>query len=251
MKEFITISELSTLMNVSVHQIRYFEEKEILFPAYTDSNKYRMYGIPEIYQLSHILLLRKLNVPVVEIKECMASFSPDDYHQLLSNSLKKVQSQMDQLIMLQQFMQKIVKEHDEFASPENHYQIKLMEDRHLKQWIRYEIQHNLNARNLYENRPKLPDLFEADLHYIYDSNQINLCYEVTAPSDILLEKGNYLYKHLLVSSEQDIEDEFRQLEHYLMQHQDMEPGQIILLEKSYLSMFNNHKLHYEIQVRIS
>lgn len=252
MKEkFITISELSTLMNVSVHQIRYFEEKEILFPAYTDSNKYRMYGITEIYQLSHILLLRKLNVPVSEIKDCIASFSPDDYHQLLRNSLKKVQDEMDQLVILQQFIQKVVKEHDEFETPDLPYQIKPLGIRHLKQWVKFGVRDNLNARNLYDNKPHLPDLFEADLHYVYDSNQVILCYEVTDPSDVLLEKGNYLYKHLLVSEDHEIEDEIRELEHYLIQHQYVNSGKITLLEKSYLSMFNNNKLHYEIQVRIS
>jgi len=43
-KHEITISELAKLMNVSTHQIRYFEEKGVLKPAYTDDNQYRMYG---------------------------------------------------------------------------------------------------------------------------------------------------------------------------------------------------------------
>lgn len=58
MKQEITISEFAKLMGVSVHQIRYFEEKGILYPSYMDENQYRMYGIEEIYRLSHILLLR-------------------------------------------------------------------------------------------------------------------------------------------------------------------------------------------------
>ncbi|MGG4499569.1 MerR family transcriptional regulator [Paenibacillus polymyxa] len=57
MKKHITISQLAQLMNVSVHQLRYFEEKGILYPLYTDENQYRMYGLHEIYQLSHILML--------------------------------------------------------------------------------------------------------------------------------------------------------------------------------------------------
>ncbi|MBP1310903.1 DNA-binding transcriptional MerR regulator [Paenibacillus sp. 1182] len=35
MKEHITISQLAQLMNVSVHQLRYFEEKGILYPSLT------------------------------------------------------------------------------------------------------------------------------------------------------------------------------------------------------------------------
>lgn len=75
MKSEITISELANLMNVSVHQIRYFEEKEVLGPAYTDNNQYRMYGIEQVYQLAHILLLRKMGVSVQSIKNCMTSYT--------------------------------------------------------------------------------------------------------------------------------------------------------------------------------
>lgn len=89
MKEHITISQLAQLMNVSVHQLRYFEEKGILYPSHTEENQYRMYGLHEIYQLSHILLLRKLNVPVGQIQECMTSYAADDYNQLLEHSLQK------------------------------------------------------------------------------------------------------------------------------------------------------------------
>ncbi len=64
MKSEITISELAKLMNVSVHQIRYFEEKEVLLPAYIDNNQYRMYSMDQVYQLAHILLLRRLGVSV-------------------------------------------------------------------------------------------------------------------------------------------------------------------------------------------
>ncbi len=62
MKSEITISELAKLMNVSVHQIRYFEEKGVLLPAYIDNNQYRMYSMDQVYQLAHILLLRNYNV---------------------------------------------------------------------------------------------------------------------------------------------------------------------------------------------
>lgn len=59
------------MMQVSVHQIRYFEEKGVLMPSYSDDNKYRMYGIEQVYQLSEVLLLRKLGMPVqTEPKWC-------------------------------------------------------------------------------------------------------------------------------------------------------------------------------------
>ncbi|WP_458127067.1 MerR family DNA-binding transcriptional regulator [Paenibacillus sp. Z3-2] len=56
-------------MGVSVHQIRYFEEKGILLPSYIDENQYRMYSLDEMYQqLAHILLLRKVGLSVQAIR---------------------------------------------------------------------------------------------------------------------------------------------------------------------------------------
>ncbi|WP_340003595.1 MerR family transcriptional regulator [Paenibacillus sp. FSL K6-0276] len=251
MNHYITIGELSKLMNVSVHQIRYFEEKEILYPAYTDNNQYRMYGIDEIYQLAQILLLRKLNVPVSTINKSLNSFTTNDYHQLLVQSLSKVTTEINQLIMLQQFIQKVLKEHEDWNNLEGNYHIKHVDTRHLKKWIELEENTTLTARSLYEKKPQLSHLFETDLHYLYDSKKATLCFETTHSPDIILEKGSYLYKSFFVTDDQDIEHEIAELELYLTQHHYTTQGQLIILEKSYLSMFNNDKLHYEIQIKIN
>ncbi|MGE7613385.1 MerR family transcriptional regulator [Paenibacillus sp. NPDC101420] len=250
MNHYITIGELSKLMNVSVHQIRYFEEKEILFPAYTDSNQYRMYGINEIYQLAQILLLRKLNVPVSTINKSMNNFTKNDYHQLLEQSLSKINSEINQLMLLQQFLQKVLKEYEHSDILEDKYHIKQLDTRHLKKWMEIEQDESLTARSLYEKKPQPAHLFETDLHYLYGTEQVTLCFESTHLPDIILEKGSYLYKAFFVTDNQDIEREIAQLEHYLTQHHYTIQGPLILLEKSYLSLFNNDKLHYEIQINI-
>lgn len=53
MKKGITIGQLAKLMNVSTHQIRYFEKKGVLLPDLIDENSYRIYGIKEIYIYYH------------------------------------------------------------------------------------------------------------------------------------------------------------------------------------------------------
>lgn len=150
LNQHITIGELSKLMNVSVHQIRYFEEKEILFPAYTYSNQYRMYGINEIYQLAQILLLRKLDIPVSTINKSMNSFSTNDCNQLLKQSQSKINSEINQLMLLQQFLQKILNEYEQSDILEDKYNINQLDTRHLKKWIELDQDKSLTARSLYE-----------------------------------------------------------------------------------------------------
>jgi DNA-binding transcriptional MerR regulator len=253
LKKHVTISQLSQLMNVSVHQLRYFEEKGILYPSYTEKNQYRMYGLHEIYQLSHILLLRKLNVSVGQIEKCMTSYAADDYNQLLEDSLRRVQDEIANLKLLEQFIHKVLKEHHNLTHQDNEYQIRLLGPRHLKLWFAFERDQELTARDLFEQRPAPPQLFENDLHYLSDSGQVKLCYEttdMTDTADYILEEGSYLYKHFSVTEDDEIEYEIQQLERYVTQHQYMCQSKIILVEKSYLSLFDNNKLQYEIQVKV-
>lgn len=252
MNEYIKISELSRLMNLSVHQIRYFEEKGILHPAYVDKNQYRMYGIKEIYQLSQILLLRKLNISVKEIKESITSYSADDYSQLLKVSLKGIESEIHQLINLKQFITKTLEECNESQNtPKDHYKIKYLDTRYMEHWIQLGEQEKLNARTLYEKTTQLPNLFESDLHYLYDCNKVDICFESSHPTVMKLEKGKYLVKNFLVTVDNDILEEITKLQQYMKENQYSELGKIIIIEKSYLSMFDNNSLFYQLQVKIN
>lgn len=58
MKKGITIGQLAKLMNVSIHQIRYFEKKGVLLTDLIDENGYRIYGIKEIYIITHSIVKR-------------------------------------------------------------------------------------------------------------------------------------------------------------------------------------------------
>lgn len=109
-----------------------------------------MYGIDEIYQLAHILLLRKLNIPVSTINQSMNKSATNDYQQLLEKSLNKINSEINQLIMLQQFIQKVLKEHADYGNMEGDYQIKHVDNRYLKKWLVLEDNETLTARSLYE-----------------------------------------------------------------------------------------------------
>ncbi|GGH23583.1 MerR family transcriptional regulator [Paenibacillus segetis] len=251
MNEYITISELSKLMSVSVHQIRYFEEMGVLYPAYTDTNQYRMYGIPEIYQLSHVLLLRKLNIPVGQIKESVMSYSTEDYRGLLKSSLIDIESEIDRLIHLKQFIQRTLFEHNETQhDPFGDYEFKYLNTRFMNQWIKFGLEEPINARNLYDNRGHLTNLFESDLHYLYREENVTLCFEANELTSVCLEEGKYLTKRFLVTEEDDILREIDKLREVQKECQYTFIGETILIERSYLSMFSNHDLLYEIQVKV-
>ncbi|SCW33263.1 DNA-binding transcriptional regulator, MerR family [Paenibacillus tianmuensis] len=254
MKSEITISELAKLMNVSVHQIRYFEEKGVLQPAYTDNNQYRMYGIEQVYQLAHILLLRKLGVPVHSIKEYMTSYSADQYRQLLHHSLREVDAELQRLQELHQFITKVLNEQQSFSLHPNQYQIKRREPTYLTRWMEVDSHTKLNATRLTGQAKRVPNLFESDIHYLYDgssdgSSTVTLCLETQAPGDFSLPAGDYLSIQSLVDEEES-EHMIKQFYDYAAAQSYVIAGPLILIEKSYLSLFSQSRLHYELQALI-
>ncbi|WP_152393210.1 MerR family transcriptional regulator [Paenibacillus guangzhouensis] len=252
MKSDITISELAKLMNVSVHQIRYFEEKGVLQPSYTDHNLYRMYDMEQVYQLAHILMLRKLGVSVQSIQECMASFSADHYQQLLHASLRDIDSEMKRLKELKQFIHKVLQEQKNLGAQSNPYQIKRRDTSYLKQWMEMDVKAKLTAKRLAEQTERIPNLFELDVHSIYDgSNLVHLCVETDATrSDFSLPEGNYLSMQCLIHEDDELEQIISQFYDHAAAESYVTTGPLILIEKSYLSLFSNNKLHYELQVLI-
>ena len=251
MKSEITISELAKLMNVSVHQIRYFEEKGVLLPAYIDNNQYRMYSMDQVYQLAHILLLRKLGVSVQSIKECMTSFSADQYGQLLHHSLLEINTELLRLQELQQFINKVLYEQKNFASHPNHYQIKWQDTTYLTRWLEMDSQMKLNAKLLAERAKYVPNLFESDIYFVEgDSSTMTLYTESQMPGEYSLPSGNYLSTQRLVHNDDELEEVIEQFYAYAAAQSYTIQGPFILIERSYLSLFSHSQLNYELQALI-
>ena len=62
------INEVEQLVGVTRRNIRFYETQELLAPARNTQNGYREYGEREVAQLRQIKLLRKLGVPLEEIR---------------------------------------------------------------------------------------------------------------------------------------------------------------------------------------
>ena len=284
MNHYLTISELARLMNVSTHQIRYFEEQGVLLPACIADNQYRMYGTDEIYRLSHILLLRKLGIPVRQIRESLASFSADQYNELLQDSMLQLDQQIGQLTRLKQLTAGVISEYQQHYAPGSDralYQIVDCPSRKLCIWTELQTGEVLTARKMLQLNSYPEDLFETDLYYIQQDHQLLLCYEEQpkdkinpdsdhssisiekirceknsnqahhSTPDIELAASSYLSAYIRITEEDELYVQIQQLEQYIEQQQLLPAGPLILIEKSYLSLFDNASLHYELQMPLS
>ncbi|MBD5093663.1 MAG: MerR family transcriptional regulator [Subdoligranulum sp.] len=62
------INEVEALVGITKKNIRFYEEKGLLAPGRNSENGYRDYGEAEVATLRRIKLLRKLGVPIEEIR---------------------------------------------------------------------------------------------------------------------------------------------------------------------------------------
>lgn len=63
------INEVEALVGVTKKNIRFYEEQGLLSPKRNSENGYRDYGEEEISELRRIKLMRKLGVPIGEIRQ--------------------------------------------------------------------------------------------------------------------------------------------------------------------------------------
>ena len=68
MSERYTIGEAAKKLQVSTRTLRFYEEKDLVRPAYTEENGYRFYEKDQIRQLELILFLKELGFPLKQIK---------------------------------------------------------------------------------------------------------------------------------------------------------------------------------------
>jgi len=240
-------------MNVSVHQIRYFEEKGVLNPAYIAENQYRMYGVDEIYRLSHILLLRKMGLSVQMIKECLSNLTTVQITSLFHQALADTEAAITQLQQTKDLISKLLQEKDHIPRDEEQvtYSIVTREEVHLSLWFHMEAQGYLHARRLIQHNGNIPDLFEADIHYAYDeTDTVGMYTQKEGVTDLVLPRGNYLSRHVFVHIETELKEHINEFYAYAEYQGYPYHGPLIMVEKSYLSLFTPEKLHYELLLQM-
>ena len=67
--ERVKINEVEALVGITKKNIRFYEEQGLLTPKRNSENSYRDYGDGEVQTLMRIKLLRKLGVPIEEIRQ--------------------------------------------------------------------------------------------------------------------------------------------------------------------------------------
>jgi len=102
----VKINEVEALVGITKKNIRFYEEQGLLFPKRNAENGYRDYGEEDVAALRRIKLLRKLGVPIEEIRQMFGGIHTlgDGMRRHLI-SLERERRNLEQSILLCQELQ--------------------------------------------------------------------------------------------------------------------------------------------------
>ena len=97
MNALIKIQEVSSKYDITARTLRYYEDMELITSTRSEDYAYRLYDEAAIKRLEQILVLRKLNISIRDIKRIFSSSGSDVVLDVLG---KKVQNIDDEVALL-------------------------------------------------------------------------------------------------------------------------------------------------------
>lgn len=109
-KEYLTVSEMSKLCNVTVAALKYYEKIGLLKPDYIDQhNQYRYYSIYQYEKIETIRELREINIPLSSIRNYMSDRNIQNSLLILKERYSNLEEQIKELIETRESLLKQIK----------------------------------------------------------------------------------------------------------------------------------------------
>lgn len=104
LNNYFTTGEFAKLCNVSKHTLFHYDDIGIFSPELIGENNYRYYTVTQIEVFHVISLLRKLNIPLKEIKEYMDNRSPENLIAMLEKEECNIDKKIQELVKIKEYM---------------------------------------------------------------------------------------------------------------------------------------------------
>ena len=179
-KSYFTPRELADLAGISKQLLIYYDKNGIFSPAYITNNGYRYYSLTQYFDLEILVTMRKLEIPLYEIKQYLQNKNIRDLKRIYLNKIKDLQEKQRQL---QKYEQNLNQRMETIRLIENIKlnQITLIES---KEELYY-LSPKISMQDCVKNRTK--QMAKIILPYL-NSNDLNYC----APG-FLLDKNAFLH----------------------------------------------------------
>ncbi|GAA0178833.1 MerR family transcriptional regulator [Clostridium sediminicola] len=260
MRKYLTIGELANLLNIATSNIRYYEKEGLVSPCKIDDNGYRLYDYSQLDKLESILLFRKLNIPLKQLKTIINNYSIDDYIEILNSSLSSIDSKIIELQNKKKYVSKNLNMLRDFKGLKTNYQILYIPERKL-----YCIQtgkiFEYTIKEMYEIMKSKNINYLDVTHDIYYINLDNENFTIGIPKThetknfegydtIILPKGTYLNYNTFIEDFEEFDIEETKFYDYLKKNKLVPIGKVISIENIRYSNFHLESINLNLQVLI-
>lgn len=102
MDNYLSIGEVSRLLNIPEHTLRYWQDAGI-FSVRQETNNYRKYTVADLLNIAEVAFYRNIGIPVKQM-ERFNQFGLEDYSPILDDVKLRVEKQMEELRAMHQLI---------------------------------------------------------------------------------------------------------------------------------------------------
>ncbi|KZL94012.1 MerR family transcriptional regulator [Clostridium magnum] len=96
-KKYLSIGDFSKLSSIARKNLIYYDDIGILKPVFVKENGYRYYSYNQLDEVTIIMALKDLGIPLKEIKNYIENVSPDNFIDLISIQKQKILEELNRL----------------------------------------------------------------------------------------------------------------------------------------------------------
>ena len=101
MQDYFTIGEISALLGLTSHTLRYYDKIGLLHPAVVNQQTgYRSYAYQQLFTLERIRHLQYLGFNLEDIREILSDTSMDTFLRLLNQKKRELDAEIEHLTAL-------------------------------------------------------------------------------------------------------------------------------------------------------
>ncbi|MDO7977782.1 MerR family transcriptional regulator [Oceanotoga sp. DSM 15011] len=128
MENYLTIGELSKLTFINRQTILYYEKCGLIKPKYKHENNYRYYSYKDMERIEAILILRRLDFSIKEIKEYFLNEDMKTLKVALKNKKKKIKKEILTLLNKESIIDEIMDNMDILNEKRNEIHLETIEE---------------------------------------------------------------------------------------------------------------------------
>ena len=170
MKKIYKIGDVSKIYNISTDILRYYEKIGLLIPDVRKSNGYRYYSEKQLWKLSNIRNLRKLDVGLKDITKFLNTRSIVTTEKMIDFQLEKINSEIEELLNLQKELNN-KKASIIFFKNFNRYEIP-MEKELDSRYIHLTQGEFIEESEINLELKKLKDMIKEENDFLFNKNEI-------------------------------------------------------------------------------